>query len=296
MLVRRKFTDVPWMKLRLLRYRTFFSSRLQDFTGRPVETIDLLLRQPEALDELDVAKRLGRRSGQRRRFPYDDLLDLFDPAAQNGTEHSQNRHRQEVRWRNQPVHAEGIDHHEDDADERGEQDVDGGRDELLDVGSYFLQLAERLAAALILEHRIGELERVANPVRIQLRAEPLRNHVDVVILEVLRDARDERDPYGGAEQKADAFEELAGRIFLEPGRVLVDDVPEDERIEQREDLVDGGQHERERHEPRVIPQVSVEEFHVCARVRTAATVKGPRRSAGLRCPAARGLRASTGRA
>ena len=237
------------MKLRLLRYRTFFSSRVRILPVVRVETLDLLLRQPEALDQLDVAKRLGRRPGQRRRFPDDDLLDLLDAAAQHGTEHPENRDRQEIRRRNQPVHAERIDHHEDNADERGEQHVDGCRDELLDVGSDFLQFAQRLPAALILEHRVGQLERVANPVRVQLRAQALRNHVDVVVLEVLRDARDERHADRRAEQQADAFEELAGRVFLEAGGILIDHVPEDERIEQREDLVDRRQRERQRHEP-----------------------------------------------
>jgi len=51
----------------------------------------------------------------------------------------------------------------------------------------------------------------------------LRDDVDEIVLDVLRDARDERDADGRAEQQADAAEELAGRVFLEPGRVLVDD-------------------------------------------------------------------------
>ena len=75
-------------------------------------------------------------------------------------------------------------------------------------------------------------------VGVELRAEPLRDDVDVVVLEVLRHARDERDADRRAEQQADAAEELGGRVLLEPRRVLVDDVPEDQRIEQREDLVD----------------------------------------------------------
>ena len=68
-----------------------------------------------------------------------------------------------------------------------------GRDQLLDVGAHLLQLAERLAAALVLEDRIGQLERVADAVGVELRAQPLRDDVDEVVLEVLRDARDERD-------------------------------------------------------------------------------------------------------
>ena len=260
MLVRSRFTAVPWMKLRLRRYLTFFSSSFRIFAGRAVEARDLLLSEPEALHQLDVAQRLGRRSGQRRRLRDDHLLDLLDAAAQDRAEHAEHRHRQEVHRRDEPVHAERVDHHEDDPDERREQDVDARRDQLLDVGAHLLQPAERLAAALILEHRIGQLERMPDAVRVQLRAEPLRDDVDEVVLEVLRHARDERDADRGAEQQADALEELRGRVFLEPRGVLIDDVPEDQRIEQREDLVDGRQHERQRHEPGVVPQVPVEGF------------------------------------
>ena len=88
-----------------------------------------------------------------------------------------------------------------------------GRDQLLDVGAHLLQLAERLAAALILEHRVGQLQRVADAVGVELRAQPLGDDVDVVVLEVLGDARDERDADRRAEQQADAAEELAGRVL-----------------------------------------------------------------------------------
>ena len=47
----------------------------------------------------------------------------------------------------------------------------------------------------------------------------------------------------------------------EPRRVLVDDVAEDQRIEQREDLVDGRQHERERHQPPVVREIRGKQLH-----------------------------------
>ena len=68
-------------------------------------------------------------------------------------------------------------------------------------------------------------------------------------------------PTAAREQQADAAEELAGRVLLEPGRVLVDDVAEDQRIEQREDLVDGRQHERQGDQAPVAAQIGVEELH-----------------------------------
>ena len=67
------------------------------------------------------------------------------------------------------MHAERVDHDEDDADERGEQDVDRDGDQLLDVGPHLLQLAERFAAALILEDRVGQLQRVPDAVGVELR-------------------------------------------------------------------------------------------------------------------------------
>ncbi len=92
-------------------------------------------------------------------------------------------------------------------------------------------------------------------------AQPLRDDVDVVVLEVLGHARDERDADRGGEQQADASEELARRVFLEPRRVLVDDVAEDQRIEQREDLIDGGERERQRDQAAIVAQIAEKDFH-----------------------------------
>jgi hypothetical protein len=39
-------------------------------------------------------------------------------------------------------------------------------------------------------------------------------------------------------------------------------VAEDQRIEQREDLVDGREHERQGDEAGVVPQIGVEQFHI----------------------------------
>ena len=75
---------------------------------------------------------------------------------------------------------------------------------------------------------------------------------DDVVLEVLGDPRDEGDADRRAEQQADAAEELAGRVLLEAGGVLVDDVPEDQRVEQREHLVDRRQDQRQRDQRLVV--------------------------------------------
>ena len=47
-------------------------------------------------------------------------------------------------------------------------DVDRLRDELLDVVPHLLQHAERLAAALVLEHLVRQRERMPDAVRVDL--------------------------------------------------------------------------------------------------------------------------------
>ncbi len=107
---------------------------------------------------------------------------------------------------------------------------------------------------------------MADAVGVQLSAEPLRDDVDVIVLEVFRDPRHESYPDRCRQQQAHALEEFAGRVLLEPRRVLVDDVAEDQRIEQREDLVDGGQDQRQHDQRPVLPQVGVEDFHKLLRL------------------------------
>ena len=50
-------------------------------------------------------------------------------------------------------------------------------------------------------------------------------------------------------------------VLAESRRVVVDDVPEDQRIEQREDLVGRRQHERQKNQPAILAQVGEEEIH-----------------------------------
>ena len=157
------------------------------------------------------------------------------------------------------MHRKRVDDDEDDADESGEDQVDGERDEFLDVGANFLELAECLATALILEVR--QLERVPDAVRIHLGAHSLDDGVDVVVLEILGDARDESHTHRHKEKSAGAFDERRSLVLTESRRVIVDDVTEDERIEQREDLVGRRQHQREQDQPAVFVEVGVEESH-----------------------------------
>ena len=82
---------------------------------------------------------------------------------------AEQRNGEQERRRDRPVNLEGVDHHEHDADERREDDVHERGDELLGVGADLLQLAERLAAALVLEDLEGQGQRVTNAVGVELR-------------------------------------------------------------------------------------------------------------------------------
>ena len=111
------------------------------------------------------------------------------------------------------MHASGVEDHEDQADQRGEDQVHGHGDQLLHVGSHFLQLAQGLAAALVFEERVGQFERVAYAVGIDARAHLLGDQVDAVVLEILGDARNERDAHRRRQQSADAPDELRAGVL-----------------------------------------------------------------------------------
>jgi hypothetical protein len=72
---------------------------------------------------------------------------------------------------------------------------------------------------------------VADAIRIHLGPKPLCDDVDEVILEILGDAGNEGDAHCQEKQLARAGDELSRRIVAEAGRVIVDDVAEDQRIE-----------------------------------------------------------------
>ena len=102
---------------------------------------------------------------------------------------------------------------------------------------------------------------MADAVGVDLGPQPLGDHVDEVVLEVLGHPRDEGHAHRRPQQQAHPAEELAGRVLRVARRVLVDDVAEDQRVEQREDLVDRGQHEGQRDQAPVPAQVRVEQPH-----------------------------------
>ena len=222
----------------------------QDLVRGGVEPAHLLGGEAEALDQLDVPQRLRGGAGQGRRLLHDRGLHGLDLLAEGRAEQGEGRDAEEVGGGDDPVHAQGVHGDEDDADQGREQDVDGGLDQPLDVRAHLLQLAQRLPAALVLEDLVGNGQGVADPVRVELGPQALRDHADEVVLEVL-----------GQEQEPGAAQERPRGVLAEAHRVAVDDVAEDERIEQREDLVHRGQDQGQRDEPPVLPQVGPEQLH-----------------------------------
>ena len=88
-------------------------------------------------------------------------LHLLDPPRERRAQPAEQRHRHEVHRRDQPVDGEGVDHHEERSRPGLEQHVDHGRHQPLHVGAHLLQLAQGLAAALVLEQLVRQLQRVA---------------------------------------------------------------------------------------------------------------------------------------
>src|SRR5208282_5743561 len=155
----------------------FLEFELQNLSRDPVEPPHFLMRQSQALHQFDITQRLGGRTRQRRGFGNNGLLHLLDPLAQYRADNSEHWNRDQKRWSDRPVHPEGIDHHEHNADERNEQHIDGGGYEPLHVAANLLQFPQRFAAALVLEDLVGQIERMPDSVRVHLCAQPLHNHV-----------------------------------------------------------------------------------------------------------------------
>ena len=157
--------------------------------------------------------------------------------------------------------GERVDGHEDQADQGDEHHVHEVRDQHLRVGPRLLHLLQDLPRALVLEDGVGKGEGVGDAPLVQLRADALGDDVDEVVLEVLGDARDERDADVGQEEQQHAAHEDVRRDVPDLHRVPVDDQPEHLRVEEGEDLVDGGQQQRAEKEPFVAGEVVEEEMH-----------------------------------
>ena len=149
------------------------------------------------------------------------------------------------------MHPEGVNQHEDDADEREEQDVHRARYERLGVGPGLVQLAQELPGTLILESGVGQGKGMRNSPFIQGCAHALDDDVHVIVLEILGQAGDERHADGQEQQQSDPGQEFRGGERSDAACVAVDKQTEYLRIEQGEDLVHGGEAERQDQGPAI---------------------------------------------
>ena len=134
-----------------------------------------------------------------------------------------------------------VHHHKDHAHQGAEEDVDRDLDKLFDVGANLLQLAQRLAAALVFKDLIRQAQRMANAIRVHLRAHLLRDQTDHVVLDVFGHSRNKGHAHRRAQQQRDAAKELLGGILLKLRRVVIDHVAKNQGIEEGEDLVNRGE-------------------------------------------------------
>src|SRR5262245_30086451 len=150
-----------------------FEFQFQDLARRTVQSADFLLRQTEAFHELDVTKRFRRRSGKRRRLSHDHLLDFLDLPAEYRNQRAEHRNGQKVNQSDQPVNGQRIDHHKNNANQRYEQDVHDRVRQPLHIRPDFLKLPQGLAAALVFEVTVGQLQRMLDAIGIDARTQPL---------------------------------------------------------------------------------------------------------------------------
>src|SRR5580698_7628097 len=99
-------------------------------------------------------------------------------------------------------------------------------------------------------------------VGVEPRPNLLGDHIDVIILEVLSDARDEGHTDREAEQERYATDKLADRVVVESRGVGIYHVAEDQRVEKREDLVDRRQNQRRGHQNPIVTQVPIKSRHL----------------------------------
>ena len=228
---------------------------------RRIQPFDLLPRQPQALHQFDVAQRFRGRSRESRGLFDDHLLHFLDLPAQYGAQPAEQRHRQQVGRCHRPVNLRCIDHHEHQADERSENQIDRRGDELLHIGADLLQLAQRLAAALVFEEGVRQFQRMTDAVGVNARTHLLCDQVHEIILKVLCDPGNERDSDCSREQPANALDEFRLGQLGETGNIAVNNAAEDIRVEKRKHLVDRREDQRQDHQGPVLPEVGIKKFH-----------------------------------
>src|SRR5882762_4120589 len=234
--------------------------QLKNLPGRIVQPRDFLLRQSQTLHELDVAQRFGRGPRQRGRLRHNRLLYLLDAPAQHGANPAEQRYGHKEGRSNGPIRLEGVNHDKGHANERGKHNVDKSGNKLLHIRTHPLQLSQSLPAALVLEHGIGQFERMPQSIRVHLGSHLLGDQVHEVILKVLRHPGHKSHAYGQPQKETYAMKE-DGKILRRMDRVPVDQVLGDEGVQQRENLVRSRQKQRHDHQLPIPFEITQEDIH-----------------------------------
>src|SRR5256886_13295888 len=103
---------------------------------------------------------------------------------------------------------------------------------------------------------------MSNAIGVDACANLLRDYIDEIILEILGGARDQSHANRRSEQQSYTSNELRARILAIASRVGVDDVPENERIQQRKNLIDCRQDKSDDSKLPQILKVPVESSHL----------------------------------
>ena len=102
---------------------------------------------------------------------------------------------------------------------------------------------------------------MTDSIRIHARPHLLGDEVHEIILEVFGHSRDESNSDRRRQQHTYATQELEAGVLAVTRGVRIDDVPEDEWIEQRKDLVYRRQHQRGYAQFPVLLQITIQDSH-----------------------------------
>lgn len=239
-----------------------FELELQYLFRRGVQTVDFLPRQAKRFDELDIPKRFCRRARERGRLGHDDRLDLLDALGERKRDAANNEDHPDKNHRYDPEHRRRVDEHEEQDDGRDQDDIDRVLDQFFRILTRLLQFAERLAAAFVFKHGVRERERMLHAFAIHIRATPLADGVQVIVLEIFGDTGNQRSTDECQEEHDRPAEKFRSRQFVKTQRVVVDDPLKDDRFDERERLIDGRQNDDQDRQALVFPQVREENLHV----------------------------------
>ena len=204
----------------------------EDVLGQTAEADDLGFHQAQAFHQLDVPQRLGDDSGHLRVFPEDGPLDRLDSTAQKAGHPAEEKDADGENRDEGPVLRDRVPDEEDEADDRGEQDVDERVDEHLRVAARPLECGDRLAAPLLLEFLVAQPEGLLHSVVEDPHPEFLDDQPEDVVLESPGQSGGHGHTDGHGQPEKRPGDELFLRLMEGVEGVLVDDLAENHRVDQ----------------------------------------------------------------